>query len=172
MPGQFVVMASVEHVLAPSGTAGAYGSRVGFKLRGWSAPRERKLTMAEQNTVILIDDDPLFARDVQVMVEPNATFCWLDGSARALETIRRENPRVILLDLHMPRGLSQLDEEEGLEVLRRLSSSERQKVIVVTRALAPRVEMHLWLLGVASIYMKSEPMTKLKSIAAEMHRPR
>ena len=120
--------------------------------------------MSEKGGVLLIDDDRLFAREVEQMVPRPQSFTWLDRSESALDEIRAREPSLILVDLDMPRHFSMLDEEEGLEVIDRLPVSDRSRVIVVTGRLSAATHARLTALGVTRIYLKSEPVSELSRL--------
>lgn len=111
--------------------------------------------------VLLIDDDRKFARDVEQIIPRSQTFLWLDRSDRALDEIREREPRLILVDLDMPRHFSMLDEDEGLGIIERLPEGARSRVIVVTGRLSGTAGIRLAALGVRRIYMKSQPVSEL-----------
>ncbi len=111
--------------------------------------------------VLLVDDDASFARDVTNFLGADGTVFWVHRSDQALAFIQRERPDWILLDLNMPRHLSRLDEEEGLELLKRISTPIRERVIVVTAALSAGMNRRLKYLGVERVHLKSEPLPHL-----------
>lgn len=111
--------------------------------------------------ILLIDDDRTFARDLRRAVGGVGRFAWLPDAREAIRTIRVELPQWILVDLDMPRHLGVLDEEEGLELVLRLTPAERARVIVVTQALSARARRELGRLGVRRFYLKSEPYSRL-----------
>jgi DNA-binding NarL/FixJ family response regulator len=117
--------------------------------------------------ILLIDDDPSFAGDLAALLHPRSDFVWTDRSDVGLKVIADERPAQILLDLNMPHRLAMLDEEEGIEVLRRLSPQERARVVIVTGGLSSMVRRQLEALGVARIYIKSEPMARLHALMGE-----
>jgi len=123
--------------------------------------------MTEKRGVMLIDDDPLFAREVEQMIVGPRDFTWLDSSQGALDEIRAKEPSLILIDLNMPRHFSMLDEEEGLAVIERLPVVDRTRVIVVTGCLSEAVGARLAALGVTRIYLKSAPVNELGTMLSQ-----
>jgi DNA-binding NarL/FixJ family response regulator len=113
---------------------------------------------------LLIDDDPSFATDIAAHLRPHTDFIWTNRSDIGLWLIETGHPEDILLDLNMPHRLAMLDEEEGLEVVRRLSPSSRARVVIVTGAVSGAIARQLEGLGVERIYVKSEPTSKLASL--------
>ncbi len=114
--------------------------------------------------ILLIDDDPSFASDLTSLLQPRGEFVWADRSDVGLKVIEERRPARILLDLNMPHHLAMLDEDEGLEVLRRLSPDDRERVVIVTGSLSNALRRQLDALGVGGIYVKSEPVTRLKEM--------
>ncbi len=117
--------------------------------------------------VLLIDDDPMFAHDLGSALPSGRGMAWLPDTRQALETIREVRPEVVLLDLNMPRYLAMLDEEEGIEVLERLTLQERLRVVVVTRSLTEGTRERLQALGVGRIHFKSNSLTALVRMIEE-----
>jgi len=117
--------------------------------------------------VLLIDDDPTFARDLASALAVGRDMAWIPDTQLALETIRADRPEVVLLDLNMPRHLAMLDEEEGIEVLERLTLEERLRVVVVTRSLTEGARERLRDLGVGRIHFKSNSLAALVRMIEE-----
>ncbi len=117
--------------------------------------------------VLLIDDDPMFAHDLGAALPESSGMAWLPDTQRALETIREAIHEVVLLDLNMPRHLAMLDEEEGIEVLERLTFEERLRVVVVTRSLTEGARERLRNLGVGRIHFKSNSLAALVRMIEE-----
>ena len=114
--------------------------------------------------IVLVDDDPSFAREVWSLIDNPARFRWLDGTGDVLARLRHENPRLILLDLNLPRHLAQLDEDEGLEILKALSPAERMRVVVVTQSLTGAARELIDSLGVGRVYLKSTSIARLAAL--------
>ena len=71
--------------------------------------------MAEQRVVLIVDDDPFIRRLIATTLEGVAAFALhqaADGE-EAVQLARREGPRLVFLDIDMPR----LD---GIEACRRM----------------------------------------------------
>jgi DNA-binding NarL/FixJ family response regulator len=124
-------------------------------------------TTREHSMVLLIDDDPMFAHDVGSALPGGRDMAWLPDSQRALETIREERHEVVLLDLNMPKHLAMLDEEEGIEILERLTLGQRLRVVVVTRSLTEGARERLRDLGVGRIHFKSNSLAALVRMIEE-----
>lgn len=90
----------------------------------------------KQPSVLIVDDDPVVVRLLGAAIESVANVRFvLDGEA-ALKLIERDVPDLVLLDAQMPRM-------SGLEVCRRLKSSEQYRdlpVIFVTADVDPDME--------------------------------
>ncbi|MBI5105092.1 MAG: response regulator transcription factor [Solirubrobacterales bacterium] len=97
--------------------------------------------MTDLPTVVLVDDHALFRRGVRAELEGRVRVLGEAGDApSAIEEVLRQEPDVVLLDVHLPGG-------GGVEVLRRLHelgsrspclalsvSDDPQDVIAVIRA--------------------------------------
>ena len=114
--------------------------------------------------ILLVDDDPSFAGDLEALLKPYHDLTWASTSTEGLRLIRTRTPTRILLDLNMPHALAALDEEEGLELVRRLTPEERERVVVVTGELSPANRERLRSLGAVRIYIKTEPLQKLRAM--------
>lgn len=77
-------------------------------------------------SVLVVDDEPQVVWMLRFSLEAEGyqTICAADG-LDALEQIRRNRPKVVLLDIMMPVM-------DGWEVLRRLSGEPRPPIVVVT----------------------------------------
>jgi DNA-binding NarL/FixJ family response regulator len=117
--------------------------------------------------ILLIDDDPSFATDIAAHLRPRSDFVWTNRSDIGLWLIMEKQPGQILLDLNLPHRLAVLDEEEGLEVVRRLAPSARGRVVIVTGAMSASMRQQLQGLGVERIYLKTEPMTRLRGLVED-----
>jgi len=114
--------------------------------------------------ILLIDDDPSFAADLAALLQPHHDFVWANRSDLGLKLIDEKQPERIFLDLDMPHRLAALDEEEGLEVMRRLSPDMRARVVIVTQSLTSALRRELERLGATRFFIKSEAMTQLKAM--------
>lgn len=118
-------------------------------------------------TVLLIDDDASFAQELATGLGTAWRFLWIDRSDAALELIRRERPRWILLDLQMPHQLARLDEGEGLAILHALTPEEVARVIVVTALLTEKARRDLGRFGRLPVYLKTERIGQLQDFLAQ-----
>jgi CheY-like chemotaxis protein len=116
--------------------------------------------------ILLIDDDSSFASDISALLEPRSDFVWTNRSSSGLALVRGMQPEHVLLDLDLPRHLGLIDEEEGLELLRRMSPDERSRVVVVTASLTHAVREGLEALGLERVYLKSQPLARLREMMA------
>ncbi len=89
-------------------------------------------TATEAQSILLIEDNPDHARAIEIMVTRSdlATFDFSRTAslAEALVSLRREQPRLILLDLHLPDG-------QGLSLLHLVRTAAPLAPIVVLTAL-------------------------------------
>jgi DNA-binding NarL/FixJ family response regulator len=125
-----------------------------------------KRTDFAKRLVILVDDDPSFAKEVKAFLGQEYRVAWANRSGQGLELILRHRPLSILLDLNLPHHFSALDEDEGLELLTRLPDAMRKKVVVVTAALSALMRARLASLGVRRVHLKSEPLLALRDVLA------
>jgi DNA-binding NarL/FixJ family response regulator len=84
--------------------------------------------------VVTVDDQPYFREAAQAIIEHTPQFALVgeadDGEA-ALEVIRDADPDLVLLDVRLP-GL------DGIELSRRLTAEDPNKVIVLVSSADPR----------------------------------
>ena len=88
--------------------------------------------MAEQRVVLIVDDDPFIRRLIATTLEGVAAFALhqaADGE-EAVQLARREGPRLVFLDIDMPR----LD---GIEACRRMRAEPAMagaRIVMLTAA--------------------------------------
>ena len=120
--------------------------------------------MGAEPYVLIADDDPLMIRSLQVILRSAGyrTEAVTDG-AQALQQVRRELPRVALLDVMMPR----LD---GLETCRALKSDPKFAgihVILLTARAMPREQQQGLAAGadeyVTKPFAKSDLLARLRA---------
>jgi len=90
--------------------------------------------------VLLIDDDPQVLEDLDLFLRPEIELTWASGSDEALEMLRSggSSPDAIILDLCLPPFLSDLEEEEGFELLSVLRRELAAGVPVLVLSSLPR----------------------------------
>jgi DNA-binding NarL/FixJ family response regulator len=84
--------------------------------------------------VVTVDDQPLFRDAARAIIERTPRFSLVgeaeEGEA-ALDLVRQADPDLVLLDVRLP-GL------DGIEVSRRLTSEDPERVIVLVSSADPR----------------------------------
>jgi DNA-binding NarL/FixJ family response regulator len=83
--------------------------------------------MANQITVLIADDHPIFRRGLQEIIEaaPGLRLvAAVEDGERAWEAIQRDRPRVAVLDVDMPR-------KDGLEVARAVKEARLDVAVVL-----------------------------------------
>ena len=83
---------------------------------------------AAPQTVLIVEDDESLRELAQISLGPGYRFVSAADGEEALEVARRERPRVVVLDLMLPRksGLAVLEE------LRRDAAYGQPRVVVIT----------------------------------------
>lgn len=122
--------------------------------------------MSAKIRLVLADDHPLLMDGLEQLFEAEPDMEILatcsDG-AKALETVERERPDVLILDLRMPK----LD---GLEILRRLSRSDLSTRVVVLTASAGKDELvEAIQLGARGIVLKEMASRMLLQAVRKVH---
>ncbi len=111
-------------------------------------------TGARRGVAVVVDDEPEFA----AILSEYLTLCGFDvkQAAHGLEAlmhVKRERPRLVLLDVHMPRL-------GGLDALRRIRAFDPNiTVVVVTADADPELQRQALALGAARVLLK--PMNPL-----------
>jgi DNA-binding NarL/FixJ family response regulator len=87
-----------------------------------------------QVRVVTVDDQPFFRDAARAIIEHTPQFALIgeagDGEA-ALDLVRHADPDLVLLDVRLPK----LD---GIEVSRRLTEEDPERVIVLVSSADPR----------------------------------
>ena len=87
-----------------------------------------------QVRVVTVDDQPFFRDAARAIIERTPQFALIgeagDGEA-ALDLVRHADPDLVLLDVRLPK----LD---GIEVSRRLTEEDPERVIVLVSSADPR----------------------------------
>ena len=94
-----------------------------------SLPSEQSESSAatrKQAKIMVVDDEPINIKVVQkyLKIAGYENFITTTDSTNALETVAREDPDIILLDIMMPQV-------DGLEILERIRSDEERKHIPI-----------------------------------------
>jgi two-component system response regulator QseB len=92
--------------------------------------------------VLLVDDDPTVAEDLELLLPDRFDLIWADGSQSALAVLEREDlPAVILLDLCLPPHLAPSSESEGLALLSLIRQGPAKQTPVIVLSSLPRSRM-------------------------------
>ena len=109
-------------------------------------------------SVLLVEDDRAVARGLRCALESEGLrVIWAESAARALESARRDSPRLVLLDIRLPDG-------SGLDVCRTLRAEGRTMPIIMVTALDDEVDKVLGLeLGADDYVVKPYSLRELIS---------
>ncbi len=86
--------------------------------------------MAEQRVVLIVDDDPFIRKLIVTTLEGVSSFDLheaCDGE-EAVQTARREGPRLVFLDIDMPR----MDGIEACRQMRAEPAMEGARIVMLT----------------------------------------
>ena len=114
---------------------------------------------------MLVDDHPIVLSGLQQLFASSPDFTVVASCSRgeqALEALRAHEADVLLLDLRMP-GLT------GLEVLRKLRSGSRCRVVVLTAAIADEEVVEAMNLGAHGVVLKESPPETLLECVRKVH---
>ena len=90
---------------------------------------------------LLVDDDYKLAHDLRVLIPPHIDLIYMPDSKAAVEFLYKEDPPdAIILDLCLPRYLSELEETEGLRLLDLMQAFLAPDVPVVVLSQIPEEE--------------------------------
>jgi CheY-like chemotaxis protein len=86
--------------------------------------------MSEQRIVLIVDDDPFIRKLIVTTLEGVSTFELHEASdgEEAVQVARREGPRLVFLDIDMPR----LDGIEACRQRRREPTMAGSKIVMLT----------------------------------------
>ena len=86
--------------------------------------------MAGQHAVLIVDDDPFIRKLIVTTLEGVAAFDLYEASdgEEAVESARREGPRLVFLDIDMPR----LDGIEACRQMRSEPTMAGAKIVMLT----------------------------------------
>jgi two-component system chemotaxis response regulator CheY len=84
----------------------------------------------EDRVVLIVDDDPFIRRLIVTTLEGVSTFVLHEAcdGAEAVQTARREGPRLVFLDIDMPR----LDGIEACRQMRSEATMAGAKIVMLT----------------------------------------
>jgi two-component system chemotaxis response regulator CheY len=88
--------------------------------------------MGERRTVLIVDDDPFIRRLIVTTLEGVAQYDMHEApdGVKAVEAARREEPRLVFLDIDMPR----LDGIETCRQMRALPGMASATIVMLTAA--------------------------------------
>lgn len=86
--------------------------------------------MAERRAVLIVDDDPFIRKLIMTTLEGVSTFVLHEAGdgEDAVQAARRESPRLVFLDIDMPR----LDGIEACRQMRGEPAMARAKIVMLT----------------------------------------
>jgi DNA-binding response OmpR family regulator len=119
-----------------------------------TSDRSARRAMTGRGVAVVVDDEP----EISAILAEYLTLAGFDvrqaaNGLEALLCVKRERPRLVLLDLHMPRL-------GGLDALKRIRAFDPTiKVVVVTGDPDPELERQALALGAAMVLLK--PMNPL-----------
>ncbi|MGF1507291.1 MAG: response regulator [Anaerolineae bacterium] len=122
-----------------------------------------RLTMSDKFLAFVIEDDPDAANIARFALEADDLFAVeiINRGDKALERLKDEVPRVVILDLHLPKV-------EGVEILNYIRGDarfENTKVIVVTADPQRAVDTAQ---GAELILLKPAPFSQIKRLAERL----
>ncbi len=86
----------------------------------------------EASKILIVDDEPRNVRILQIHLKAKGyAVCTAEDGLEALDTIEKENPDLILLDINMPRM-------DGFEVVKRVRSNKATEFIPIVMITALR----------------------------------
>ena len=86
--------------------------------------------MPDQHVVLIVDDDPFIRKLIVTTLEGVSSFELHQASdgEEAVQTARREGPRLVFLDIDMPR----MDGIEACRQMRAVPAMESAKIVMLT----------------------------------------
>jgi DNA-binding NarL/FixJ family response regulator len=115
--------------------------------------------------LVLVDDHPLVLNGLEQLLNAGPDFEVLatcGTAAEGLRAVRTLNPDVLVLDLRLPG-------EDGLEMLRRLDSSKRPAVVVLTASHDEEELLTAARLGARGIVLKAMAPRELEDCIRLVH---
>ncbi|MCX5754142.1 MAG: response regulator, partial [Candidatus Krumholzibacteria bacterium] len=120
--------------------------------------------MKHVSEILIVDDDEEFVADLlRYWRAPLAVRIARSGK-EAIKYLRARVPRLVLLDLKLPRFLGTTDELEGQALLADLKSRPEYKcpVVVVTQETSPDVKSRMLASGAAAYLTKPVDVSELE----------
>ena len=85
----------------------------------------------EASKILVVDDEPRNVRILQIQLNAHGyAVCTAEDGLQALDTVERENPDLLLLDINMPRM-------DGFEVVKRIRANKATEFIPIVMITAP-----------------------------------
>lgn len=88
--------------------------------------------------VLIVDDDPVFAKDLMLLLDQDYDCKWANSIASAQRMLAQDHVSLILLDVHLTNGETGFDFLNGAKDLLKIPVvmiSERPDVAVVVEAM-------------------------------------
>ena len=92
------------------------------------------MTCREQDTVYVVDNDQRILESFDVMLSDDFKVVLVDNSSQALNLLCEHRPRLLFLDIKMPRP-------NGLELLKSIREKGLTTTVVIVTAL-PQTDFH------------------------------
>lgn len=115
-----------------------------------------------KRSVLLVDDEPAIVKTLAMALRAKGYIVReVDKGADALYALTEEVPDVILLDINLP-------DITGWEVLRRLSSADRERVPVIVFSASPLAPGRIKDFRPDGVLLKPFPIDALERLLAEV----
>ncbi len=89
--------------------------------------------------VLMVEDDENLAEDFKLLLPESISLQWASRSEKAIGYLcRRDDFDAIILDLCLPPYLSDSEEHEGLQLLKKIRNSFSESIPVVILTALPR----------------------------------
>ncbi len=112
-----------------------------------------------ESSIFVVDDDQGILESFEAIFGDDYPLVLLDSGATALQEIRKENPKLLFLDIKMP-GMN------GLEILRQIREMNSEtKVVIVTALPQDKYEEIARRYGVYRYLRKPFDLEAVESIA-------
>jgi len=108
--------------------------------------------------ILIIDDEPQFCEDLAFLLDGPYEITLATDSRNGMKLVYEKQPDLIILDLVMPAHFAKDQEDEGIEVLKKLKQGTASKVpvLILTKMDSERRKAECLNLG-AEGYLKKPP---------------